>query len=179
MNENNKKFYRFRQLTLKDIPNLHKMYEALSNKSKRFYYSKIYGKPKGLTWFLAQIAFMISLTPLKKIILNIYPEHIYFIIGAFNSQNELIGFAHFVIHNRLSNGKFIARLGIAVKDDYQNKGVGSQLMKELLNLAKNQNVGKIYLKVHPKNTKAIRLYQNYGFRIANQNINSLEMELYL
>jgi len=84
-----------------------------------------------------------------------------------------------VIHNRLSNGKFIARLGIAVKDDYQNKGVGSQLMKELLNLAKNQNVGKIYLKVHPKNTKAIRLYQNYGFRIANQNINSLEMELYL
>jgi len=157
--------YNCRQLTLRTLPAVHKMYDSLSKESKKYYPSKIYGKPTGLIWFLAQIALVISHTPLREFILHIHPNHIYFIVGMFNQKNDLLGFAHFVVHKRLSNGKLIARLGMAVKDDYQSRGVGSKLVEELSALAKNKNVGKIYLEVLSVNVKAIRLYQRYGFGI--------------
>lgn len=157
--------YKCRQLTLRTLPAVHKLYNSLSKESKQYYHSKIYGKPTGLIWFLAQIALVISHTPFRELILHIYPDHIYFIVGMFNHQNALLGFAHFVVHKRLSNGNLNARLGIAVKDDYQGRGVGYKLMNELLALAKNKNVGRIYLEVLSVNAKALRLYQKYGFRI--------------
>lgn len=157
--------FNVRQLTPRDILAVHKLYNSLSNESKQYYSSVIYGKPRHPIWFLAQIALIISCTPLRELILHTYSKYIYFIVGAFNHQNDLVGFCSICVHDCLSNGKLIARLGIAVKDNYQSKGVGSKLMEELLFLAMIRNVGKIYLEVISANVKAVRLYQKYGFEI--------------
>lgn len=54
----------------------------------------------------------------------------------------------------------IPELVIAVKPEYQGKGIATLLMKEIIK--KNPARG-IRLNVHPKNTKAIRLYLKLGF----------------
>jgi RimJ/RimL family protein N-acetyltransferase len=54
--------------------------------------------------------------------------------------------------------------GIIVSPEYRNKGVGSELIKNLLHLAKNHfNLELIHLQVYAENP-AIRLYKRFGFR---------------
>ncbi|MEM6885902.1 MAG: N-acetyltransferase [Verrucomicrobiota bacterium] len=54
-------------------------------------------------------------------------------------------------------------LGIAVMDQHQGKGVGSYLMQHFIEALK-QRVEGLRLGVNPKNTRAIHLYEKFGFR---------------
>ncbi len=59
-----------------------------------------------------------------------------------------------------------AALGISVHDDYQNQGIGTALMKALLDLADNwYDLKKIELEVYTDNEIAINLYKKFGFTI--------------
>lgn len=59
-----------------------------------------------------------------------------------------------------------AALGMAVHDDYQGKGVGTVLMRELIDAADNWlGLRRIELTVYTDNERAIRLYQRFGFEI--------------
>ena len=57
----------------------------------------------------------------------------------------------------------LPHLGIAVADDYQNKGLGRQLMSKLIERARRTGKKKIDLIVVQDNTRAQRLYQSFGF----------------
>ncbi len=156
--------YSIRDLRLRDFWSLHKMYDSLSTESRRYFHPGIFGtKSKGVNWFLAQINLLLSLTPLKYLILRIYPRAVFFIVGAFE-RSRLIGFAYLKVCELSSKGGLITDLGIAIKDNYQSRGIGSKLIRALLNTAKKMKVEKIYLTVHPTNTKALRLYKKYGFK---------------
>lgn len=175
--------YTIRVLNLRDLLSAHHLYDSLSANSKQYYNSIIYGKPKKPLWFLAQIALVISHTPFAKIIRRFYPKYLYFIVGAFDEQNHLLGFAHFVLHGYSSNGKLIGRLGIAIKDEFQGKGLGTKLMEKLIQLAKNNLVGIIFLEVLSTNEKGLALYKKCGFRIVNiyqdsVNVNGKKHDLY-
>lgn len=50
---------------------------------------------------------------------------------------------------------------IAVKKDYRKKGVGSALLKDLIE--KEKDLSFISLEVRKSNTAAIRLYEKFGF----------------
>ena len=52
---------------------------------------------------------------------------------------------------------------VTVLKDYWNKGIGSQLMKEILKFAKENNFEVIDLQVRSYNTAAIHLYEKFGF----------------
>jgi putative acetyltransferase len=56
--------------------------------------------------------------------------------------------------------------GIAVRDDWQGKGVGTALMDAALDLADNQlGLTRLDLSVYVDNAPAIGLYKRFGFEI--------------
>ena len=57
-----------------------------------------------------------------------------------------------------------ASIGMAVRDDWQNKGVGSALMQAVLELADRWlNLTRLELEVYTDNVPAVRLYEKFGF----------------
>jgi ribosomal-protein-alanine N-acetyltransferase len=52
---------------------------------------------------------------------------------------------------------------IAIKNEYQGKGLSKKLMDYFLLHCKNNNVETIFLEVNTINNKAISLYEKYGF----------------
>ncbi len=57
-------------------------------------------------------------------------------------------------------------IGMAVRDDWQGKGVGTALMEAALDLADNWlNLTRIELRVYVDNSAAVALYERFGFEI--------------
>ncbi len=57
-----------------------------------------------------------------------------------------------------------AELGISVRKNYWNCGIGSKLMEELIKYAKENGIEILNLEVRSDNVSAIHLYEKYGFR---------------
>ncbi len=54
---------------------------------------------------------------------------------------------------------------IYVHQDFQNKGLGTLMLKKLVAVARNQKLHKIVLEVVAENAAAVHLYQKVGFRV--------------
>jgi ribosomal-protein-alanine N-acetyltransferase len=54
---------------------------------------------------------------------------------------------------------------IAVRADFQGRGIGRKLMQEILDSAAKRNLRKIMLEVKPENLAAISLYQKFDFEV--------------
>lgn len=80
-------------------------------------------------------------------------------IYIYKENNINKGFIH--IQNGLD---IIDLLNIIVKPEYQNQGIGSILLKYIID---NKQDKKIMLEVRSKNINAIKLYQKYDFKIIN------------
>ncbi|MEO0102692.1 MAG: ribosomal protein S18-alanine N-acetyltransferase, partial [candidate division WOR-3 bacterium] len=52
---------------------------------------------------------------------------------------------------------------IAVKKEYQRKGIGSALMSKMLKIAQDKGIKSIYLEVRKSNLPAQRFYEKFGF----------------
>ncbi len=63
---------------------------------------------------------------------------------------------------------------IAVHPDYQGMKIGSRILENLLNEAKNRGESQLTLEVRESNTKAIKLYTKYGFEIVGTRKNYYE-----
>jgi putative acetyltransferase len=62
--------------------------------------------------------------------------------------------------------RHVGSIGMAVRDDWQGKGVGTTLMEAALDLADNWlNLTRIELRVYVDNSAAVALYKNFGFEI--------------
>lgn len=75
-------------------------------------------------------------------------------------KSEIIGYAgywHILDEAHITN--------IAVKPKYQNMGIGSLLLKNMLSLFKKYNIKKSTLEVNLCNETAIRLYEHAGFKV--------------
>jgi RimJ/RimL family protein N-acetyltransferase len=58
----------------------------------------------------------------------------------------------------------VAELGLMVDSNQRRRGIGTALMKEALNWARDAGVTKVELHVFPHNEPAIALYRKLGFR---------------
>jgi putative acetyltransferase len=81
-------------------------------------------------------------------------------------ENEVIG--EISLHTSPTRWRMrhVASIGMAVRDDWQGKGVGTALMQAVLDLADNWlNLRRIELRVYTDNAPAIALYEKFGFEI--------------
>jgi RimJ/RimL family protein N-acetyltransferase len=51
-----------------------------------------------------------------------------------------------------------------VSEVAQGHGIGSKLIEEAITWSKHQGLYRLQLQVQTKNTRALRLYQRYGFK---------------
>ena len=62
--------------------------------------------------------------------------------------------------------RHVATIGMAVRDDWQGRGVGTALMEAALDLADNWlGTTRVELTVYTDNAAAIALYEKFGFEI--------------
>jgi len=73
-------------------------------------------------------------------------------------DNLMIGF---IIFSPISPEAHI--LSISVRNEMQTKGIGTLLLKSMLDQCKVMNYKKIFLEVRVSNEKAINFYEKFGF----------------
>jgi ribosomal-protein-alanine N-acetyltransferase len=74
------------------------------------------------------------------------------------NYNQMIGF---IIFSPISPEAHI--LSISVRNEMQSKGIGTLLLKSMLDQCKVMNYKKIFLEVRVSNEKAINFYEKFGF----------------
>lgn len=79
------------------------------------------------------------------------------------AEGEVVG--HLGLHASANpRRRHVASIGMAVRDDWQNKGVGSALMQAVTELTDHWlNLTRLELEVYTDNVPAIRLYEKFGF----------------
>lgn len=81
-----------------------------------------------------------------------------------NGERRIVGSASLSLGTR-EVSKHTAELGMAVHDDYQNMGIGTTMLKHLLDLARMKKLRKIWLLTDTDNERAIHIYRKAGFEI--------------
>jgi len=80
--------------------------------------------------------------------------------------SELVGELGLITFPLAPRRRHAARLGMAVRDDWQGKGAGTALMQAAVDLAdKWLNIMRLELEVYTDNEPAVRLYKRFGFVI--------------
>ncbi len=72
-------------------------------------------------------------------------------------------------------GFTVPSLGIGVCAQYRGRGIGSFLLGELHDLARDARASKVRLRVHPQNAAAIALYARFGYKEAGEERGQLVM----
>ena len=100
--------------------------------------------------------------------INSMPSHLHQLVACVN--NQVVGAVSLVLNTSMRR-RHCATLGIMVHKDYQNQGIGTLLIKAILELADQWlMVRRIELDVVADNEKAIHLYQKMGFVIEGKRV---------
>ena len=92
------------------------------------------------------------------------PEGLFLLVACV--EGEVVGNLGLETHPNRPRIRHAGSLGMAVRDDWQGKGVGTALMGAALDLADNWlNLRRIELSVYVDNSAAVALYKRFGFEI--------------
>jgi L-phenylalanine/L-methionine N-acetyltransferase len=84
---------------------------------------------------------------------------------AVNDDDRIVGMLGMHVEQSPRRAR-CANFGMAVHDDYQGLGIGSALMRAMLDLTDNWlGLSRVELTVYTDNARAIHLYQKFGFQI--------------
>jgi putative acetyltransferase len=90
------------------------------------------------------------------------PEGFYNLVACI--ENEIVGNLVLIMNTQSPRRRHTASIGMAVRDDWQGKGVGTQLMKAAIDMADRWlNILRLELEVYTDNEAAIKLYKKFGF----------------
>lgn len=82
-----------------------------------------------------------------------------------NGTKKVVGVVGLNVYN-LPRLRHSASIGIMVHRDYQNMGIGTKLLKKVIDLAdKELMLVRVELNVYVDNERAIKLYESFGFKI--------------
>lgn len=91
------------------------------------------------------------------------PEGTYNLVACMDG--EVVGELSLMV-SRNSRRRHAGEIGMAVRDDWQGKGIGTALMQAALDLADNWlGLTRIELTVYADNAAGIALYEKFGFEI--------------
>ena len=92
------------------------------------------------------------------------PEGLYSLVACVDG--EVVGGLNLSTDPTRWRMRHTGRIGMAVRDDWQEKGVGTALMEAALDLADNWlNLTRIELHVYTDNSAGIGLYEKFGFKV--------------
>jgi len=90
--------------------------------------------------------------------------------GIFNTNNELVGFAHATRNNNL------IEFGVSVLPNYQKRGYGTQLFSKTALFARNHRHNKMFMRCLRENTAIIKIAQKRGMKLIT---NDKKIDAYL
>ncbi|WP_433944993.1 GNAT family N-acetyltransferase [Paenibacillus sp. SN-8-1] len=85
------------------------------------------------------------------------------IILVCEENNEVIGYIHGSPYELLFADPLVNVLGFVVREKVRNQGIGSMLMEQLEQRARNNGSSGIKLLSHPSRIQAHRFYERHGF----------------
>lgn len=92
------------------------------------------------------------------------PEGFYSLVACV--EDEVVGQIGLHTSPNKPRRRHVGQIGIAVRDDWQGKGVGTALLQAAIELAdKWLNLSRLELEVYTDNEPAVRLYKKFGFEI--------------
>ncbi len=158
-----------RNFQIKDFFELHEMYDSSPEVDKYFFHPIFLGKRNLLSikGLIIQFAILTSTCSLgRRLLTHIMPASIFLLKIAENESGELMGFSFIkVMKFSKTTRTFDGELGIFVRNEYQRKHVGFELMNNLLDTAKHFSFREIFLTVVSSNFRAINLYKKFGFKV--------------
>lgn len=157
--------YIIKEFKIKYFFKLHHAYDSLTDQSKQFIDLYWLGfKSRRLKWWLVQVPLVLStFIFFRKFFKILYPKITFLSLLALENGKNVVGYGFLIIREK-NNNNLIAELGIFVKDDYQNFGIGKIIVEGLINFAKKENIKKIFLTVRTDNLRAYNLYEKFGFK---------------
>ncbi|NYT03123.1 MAG: ribosomal protein S18-alanine N-acetyltransferase [Candidatus Methanofastidiosa archaeon] len=78
-------------------------------------------------------------------------------------DTEVIGFVIGIVQKK--EGHILV---IAIRDDFKRKGIGTFLMKKLIDIYEKKGINRLKLEVRVSNIAAISMYKHLGFKITNR-----------
>ncbi len=97
------------------------------------------------------------------------PEGLYSLVACV--EDEVVG--SLSLHTSLARWRMrhVGSIGMAVRDDWQDKGVGTALMEATLDLTDNWlSLTRIELTVYVDNAAGIALYEKFGFEVEGTHL---------
>lgn len=92
------------------------------------------------------------------------PEGFYSLVACVES--EVVGTLGLETFPSRPRRRHVGKIGMAVRDDWQGKGVGTALMQAAVDMAdKWLNLLRLELEVYVDNEPAIKLYKKFGFEV--------------
>ena len=93
-------------------------------------------------------------------------DHHAVFLGAYTEDSEIAGYAAFYANDRVERRAFISLL--CVRKEMQRMHLGTALMQEMLNRAKDAGMRSIALDVLQSDEGQIRFYGSCGFEISGE-----------
>ncbi|MHB8076362.1 N-acetyltransferase family protein [Desulfosporosinus fructosivorans] len=86
-----------------------------------------------------------------------------FPILVFEENNSVLGFATFGPFRAWPAYKYTIEHSVYVHSGYWNHGVGSALLKEIINLAGERNFATLVAGIDSSNNSSLKMHQKFGF----------------
>ena len=87
----------------------------------------------------------------------------YPVIGVFDHQNILLGFASYGTFRSRPAYKYTVEHSVYVRSDQRGKGLGTLLLKEIVKIAQEQDYHVLVGGIDASNLESIRLHEKEGF----------------
>lgn len=87
----------------------------------------------------------------------------YPVIGVFNQNGLLLGFASYGSFRIRPAYKYTVEHSVYVRSDQRGKGIGTQLLREIVKIAEAQNYHVLIGGIDTSNQESIRLHEKEGF----------------
>jgi putative acetyltransferase len=122
---------------------------------------RIHASPRAV-WGTLQLPYL-SLESWRKRLAE-PPEGFFGLVACVEA--EVVGHLALETFPQKARRRHAGRLGMAVRDDWQGKGIGTALMQAAVDLAdKWLSLRRLELEVFTDNEPAIRLYKKFGFEV--------------
>ena len=87
------------------------------------------------------------------------------------NNNKIIGLSFYFIRYSTWSGKFLFLEDFIISKDYRQKGIGSLLFEETIQVCKTENLNGMTWQVLDWNTPAIQFYEKYNANISSEWLN--------